>query len=113
MSDDNKPVGVQFSIGKTSSLDLQDWAKNQTSPISKAIKEALEHFVRVYGTADISSSEVRNKLSSQSAISVSHKPVEVTNHSDPQPVEKENLTTNENEQNNSKKVISRGKIDVT
>ncbi|GLO68285.1 MULTISPECIES: hypothetical protein [Oceanobacillus] len=68
MSVDNKSTKVQIQIGKTASLDLQEWVDNQTLPISKAAKEALEQFVRAYGTGDIRSAETRNAMSNQTRV---------------------------------------------
>lgn len=47
---------------------MQEWANNQSLPISKAIKEALDQFIRIYGTKDISSDEVRTKLATKVSV---------------------------------------------
>ena len=63
MDKKTEPTRVQFQIGKSAPINLQQWVKNQSLPINKAVREVLNHFVYVYGTGDILSEEVRQKMS--------------------------------------------------
>lgn len=119
MTNNIKPTRVQFYIGKTASLDLQEWAENQNLPISQAIKEALEHFVRLYGTQDVSSQEVRAKLMNKTVTSPPKTAInnnvrnEENTKYDNQIIEDTNKTSEaENEESSVRKVIDRGEINL-
>lgn len=110
-TDKDVPIRVQFYIGKTSSLGMQEWANNQSLPISKAIKEALDQFIRIYGTQDISSDEVRTKL----ATKVSVPPPVVTTSNElnnnvqnspvkEKPIPEPEVAKNDSNQNQKKKI---------
>lgn len=111
MSDEKQPTRIQFQIGKTASLDLQEWIENQSLNPNKAVKEALEQFVRAYGTGDISSREVRSAMAAQKYVSP---PTHSFNTPGPQ-VEAKDDSISENEaarKEQPKKKITARDIDI-
>lgn len=123
MVEKKEPTRVQFQIGSSAPISLQQWVDNQSLSINKAVREVLNHFVYLYGTEDILSPEVREKMTIQQRDNLS--PFDSTNVSYNQPTkDNQNNTTSVQESNAdrnpdaeekreaTKKVIKKRQIDI-
>lgn len=114
MDRNTQPTRVQFQIGKSAPIKLQQWVENQSLPINKAVREVLNHFVYLYGTEDILSNEIREKMSLQQNTITS--PTDHEQETNEKPSNRNGVIANEPVEDGAttaaKKVITERDIDI-
>ena len=58
MSEKKSTQTIQIRIGQRTSDSMKEWVNNQVNP-NESAKRIIEHFIRIYGTADIDSDEIQ------------------------------------------------------
>lgn len=56
-----KSLQIRLDTSKTHP-DIKEWANNQKGSANDSLKTILQHFIRIHGTGDVNSMEVKNKM---------------------------------------------------
>ena len=120
---------IQIRIGQRTSDFMKKWVNNQVNP-NESAKRILEHFIRIYGTADIDSDEIQILMARELLISKGElkgkfpktpfadldKKVKTSNEFSNEPAATQSLVNHQEEpkvkEKKPRQVIKRGKINV-